>query len=110
MSFEIIATDDFLKSVKRIYKKHKSIIIDLENLEQSLTENPTLGTSLGNNLFKIRLAVSSSGKGKSGGARIITYVKVIENVVYMSAIYLKSEISSIDEQVILKRLADDNLL
>lgn len=110
MSFEIIATDDFLKSVKKIYKKHKSIIIDLENLEQTLSENPALGTALGNNLFKIRLAISSSGKGKSGGARIITYVKVVENTIYMAAIYLKSEISSVDEQVILKQLNDDHLL
>ncbi len=61
MDFEIIATDDFLKSVKRIYKKQKSLLNDLESLEQLLSKNPTFGTSLGNNLFKIRLAISSSG-------------------------------------------------
>ncbi|RYX82635.1 hypothetical protein EON73_04220 [bacterium] len=110
MNFEIIATDDFLKSVKKIYKKHKSIIDDLENLEQLLSENPTFGTSLGNNLFKIRLAISSSGKGKSGGSRIITYVKLIDSIVYMAEIYLKSEISNVDEKNILQRLADDKLI
>jgi len=110
MSFEVIATDDFLKSVKKILKKHRSIILDIEKLGDLLAVNPDHGISLGNNLYKIRLAISGSGKGKSGGARIITYVKVTKNTVYMSAVYLKSEISTIDEQGILQKLAADNLI
>jgi mRNA-degrading endonuclease RelE of RelBE toxin-antitoxin system len=110
MSFEVIATDDFLRSVKKIFKKHRSIISDIENLGSLLSENSDHGTSLGNYLYKIRLAISDSGKGKSGGARVITYVKVTKNTVYMVAIYLKSEVSSVDEQSILQKLAEDGLL
>lgn len=110
MKFEVIATDDFLRSVKKIFKKHKSIITDLEKLDELLSEKPILGTSLGNNLYKIRLAISNSGKGKSGGARVITYIKVTNRTVYMVAIYLKSEVSSIEETSIIKRLEADNLI
>lgn len=110
MKFEVVATDDFLRSVKKIFKKHKSIITDIEKLDELLSENPMLGTFLGNNLYKIRLAISNSGKGKSGGARVITYVKVTNHTVYMVAIYLKSEVSSIDEQGILQKLAEDHLI
>ncbi|CAN5873801.1 hypothetical protein BH11BAC7_BH11BAC7_16560 [soil metagenome] len=33
-----------------------------------LGEYPQVGTSIGNNCYKIRLAISSKGKGKSGDA------------------------------------------
>ena len=62
-----------------------------------LTENPIKGTSLGNGFYKIRLAIKSKGKGKSGGARIITYVKIIATTVYLVSIYDKSEQSDISE-------------
>lgn len=43
------------------------------------------------NCFKIRLAITSKGKGKSGGARIITHVQVAANSVFLLSIYDKSE-------------------
>ncbi len=110
MSCNVVATEYFLRSVKKIFKKHRTILADIEKLDELLAKNPNYGTPLGNNLFKIRLAISNSGKGKSGGARVITYVKITNNTVYMVAIYLKSEISSMDEQGILQKLAKDQLL
>lgn len=56
-----------------------------------------MGTALGNNFYKIRLAIKTTGKGKSGGARVITYPKVTATTVYLSAIYDKGEKSSISE-------------
>lgn len=64
----------------------------------SLEENPTQGTPLGNDCYKIRLAIKSKGKGKSGGARIITCVKVVHSFVYLLTIYSKSEQDSISSE------------
>lgn len=56
------------------------------------------GTALGNNFYKIRLAIASKGKGKSGGARIITYIKLADTVVYLTSIYDKSEKNTITDR------------
>ena len=71
MSFSIIATDPFERKAKRLAKKYKSLSRDLLKLFEALEINPTLGVSLGHNCFKVRLAISSKGKGKSGGGRIL---------------------------------------
>ena len=67
---------------------------------------PRTGIPLGNNTFKIRLAIKSKGKGKSGGARIISLVEteviglIRSNVVILLTIYDKSEIDSISKEEI----------
>ena len=91
MSFEIQTISVFEKQAKRLVKKYSSLKIELLNLIQELKENPQTGTSLGQNCFKIRIAISSKGKGKSGGARIITNVMIQDNIVYLINIYDKSE-------------------
>lgn len=110
MSFDVIATDPFERKLKRLAEKHKSIGSDLFAIIEELEENPTLGTPLGKNCFKIRLAITSKGKGKSGGARIITYVRVIQNTVFLMDIYDKSEQSTISEkelQMLIDILAEE---
>lgn len=77
MSFNIIATEPFEKKLKRLAKKHKQLKADLLEVIEQLAENPTLGTPLGKECYKIRLAITSKGKGKSGGARMITYVRIV---------------------------------
>lgn len=57
----------------------------------SLEEDPLMGTALGNDFYKIRIKITSKGKGKSGGGRIITCVKIVQETVYLAAIYDKSE-------------------
>jgi mRNA-degrading endonuclease RelE of RelBE toxin-antitoxin system len=95
MSFKVILTPIFQKEAKKLAKKYPSLKNDLLILGNKLSENPTTGTSLGNQLFKIRLAISSKGKGKSAGARVITYAKVVENKVYLVSIYDKSELENL---------------
>lgn len=56
-----------------------------------MEENPLQGTSLGRNCYKIRLAISSKGKGKSGGSRVITNIVIADETVYLLSIYDKSE-------------------
>ena len=72
--------------------------LELVEIIKSLSEKPEQGIALGNNFYKIRLAISSKGKGKSGGARIITYVKVIATTVYLSYVFDKSESANISSK------------
>lgn len=101
-------TKNFKKEVKPLLKKHKSLSRDLLNLEKQLIINPMLGTPIGKNVFKIRLKVTSKGKGKSGGARVISLVetnliglvqKGAENEVSVNllSIYDKSEVATISD-------------
>ena len=89
--FIIEPTSLFLFELKALKKKYPSIINDVDLFIQSLKQNPTSGTSLGNNCYKTRIQIRSKGKGKSSGARIITYVKLINEKVYLLSIYHKSE-------------------
>lgn len=56
------------------------------------------GISLGQDCFKIRLAIKSKGKGKSGGARLITCVKIVQETAYLLTIFDKSEQENISNK------------
>lgn len=83
MSYKIQTTPPFEKQAKKLARKYPSLKTDLLLLIESLETNPEQGTSLGNNFYKIRLAIKSKAKGKSGGARIITFVKVVKETVFL---------------------------
>jgi mRNA-degrading endonuclease RelE of RelBE toxin-antitoxin system len=44
-----------------------------------------------------RMAIASKGKGKRGGARVITYVYVLTETIYLLTIYDKSEKADVRE-------------
>ncbi len=96
----ITFTPDFKRDYKKLAKKYVSLDADMKEFLEELKDNPTLGTPLGNNAFKIRLAISSKNKGKSGGARIITYFISEENELYLLSIYDRSEYDSISDKAI----------
>jgi len=98
MNYEIESIPVFDKQVKRLVKKYPSLKNDLAKLFEALADTPEQGTALGNNFYKIRLAITSKGKGKSGGARIITFLKFSLTTVYLTAIYDKSEKSPISNK------------
>ncbi len=91
MSYKILLTNRFEKELKRLVKKFPSLKEEFALLINDLDTNPTSGTFLGNDCYKIRIAISSKGKGKSGGARAISYVYVESNTIYLLTIYDKSE-------------------
>ena len=91
MNYKIESIPLFDKQAKRLAKKYPSLKKDLEVLIKSLSDNPKQGAALGNSFFKLRIAIVSKGKGKSGGARIITYVKIIATTVFLCSIYDKGE-------------------
>jgi len=106
MRFSVEAIDHFKREAKRLIKKYPSLRAEIEDLGTFLKENPFHGVPLRHGFYKIRLAIKSKGKGKSGGARIITYVKIIAETVYLVSIYDKSEQSDIAESE-LDKLIDE---
>ncbi len=98
MSYNIEVTAYFAKQLKRLAKKFPSLKKEYAELITSLKENPEQGTNLGNNCYKIRLAIASKQKGKSGGARVITHVQVIDTKIYLLSIFDKSEQSDINDK------------
>ena len=91
MLYSVITIPHFDHELKKLAKKYTSLKEEYKALVEKLEKNPELGKPLGNNLYKIRLAIASKGKGKSGGARIITYLKTEKGNVYLLSIYDKSE-------------------
>jgi hypothetical protein len=98
MSFNIVVTDGFKTHAKRIAKKHLSLKSDLEKLIDSLEANPLQGEPLGKDCYKVRMAITSKAKGKSGGARVITCVKNVSQMTYLLTIFDKSEKESISDK------------
>ena len=100
MNFSVIPSEKFKKEAKRLINKFPSLKKELADLSATLTTGPEAGTPLGNNTFKIRLAIKSKGKGKSGGARVITYLVTEEKEIYLLTIYDKSEFDNVDDKTI----------
>ena len=91
MSYSIFLTHRFEKELKRLAKKFPSVKNEFSKLIIDLFENPSYGTSIGYNCYKIRFSISSKGKGKRGGARIITYLYIESETIYLLTIYDKGE-------------------
>lgn len=107
MSYNVVTIPPFDRQLKRLAKKYRSLKNDLAELGIQLAENPKMGKPIGHDCYKIRLAMSSKGKGKSGGARIITHVYVTSNTIYLLSIYDKSvqeNISNNELDELLKQL------
>ena len=99
MSFEIIPTPDFEKSFKTLAKRHRSLKEDFREFSEELKRNPFQGDELSPGIRKIRMAIASKGRGKSGGARVITYTVVAmeeSGDVYLIDIYDKRDYSNVE--------------
>jgi mRNA-degrading endonuclease RelE of RelBE toxin-antitoxin system len=102
-------TKSFKAAAKPLLKKYKSLSKDLLNLEKDLSKTPRLGTPLGKDTYKIRLKITSKGKGKSGGARVISLIETTlvgfaeivsdeEIIVNLLTIYDKSDVETISDK------------
>jgi mRNA-degrading endonuclease RelE of RelBE toxin-antitoxin system len=98
MSYKVLTIPRFDKEIKRLAKKYRSLKTEYIELVNSLKQDPEQGIPLGNNCYKIRIAISSKGKGKSGGARVLTYVHIVDNAVYLLTIFDKSEQDNISDK------------
>lgn len=106
MSYSITAIPKFKKELKKLVKKHPSLKSDFANLLERLETEPKQGTPLGKNCYKIRLAIKSKGKGKSGGARVITNIVVSETTVYLLSIYDKTDKENLTNKELQELLKD----
>jgi len=91
MSFDVVPIPEFVKELKWLAKKYRSLKVEIDMLGDELAEHPHMGTPIGHDCYKIRLAIKSKGAGKSGGARVITCVVAVREEVYLLSIYDKSE-------------------
>lgn len=113
MKVKINLSNSFKKEFKRLRKRHSSLVSDYERLLNELNANPNLGTDLGGGVRKIRLRIASKGKGKSGGARVITFTVIASttatevNLIY---IYDKADRASISSKEIEELLRSNGLL
>ena len=109
MTFRIKITSNFDKEAKPLIKKYSSFKTDIAGLIDELEINPQLGIPLGHNLYKVRIAITSKGRGKSGGARIITYVILENETVHLISIYDKAEYDTAEVGTLLKILKEEGL-
>ena len=93
--------DEFARGAKALRKKYPSFERDYETFLDELEKNPFSGESLGQHTYKNRMAIASKGKGKSGGARVITYnvqQKADDEVlITLMTIYDKSDIDNVSD-------------
>lgn len=93
--------DEFHRGAKAFRKKYPSFEDDYNTFLDELEKNPFSGESLGKHTYKNRMAISSKGKGKSGGARVITYNLQKQNkdevLITLMAIYDKSDIENVSD-------------
>ena len=102
MNVKIIPSVEFDRQFKHLAKKYKSLLDDYLTFSKELKENPLQGAALGRGVRKIRMAIGSKGKGKSGGARVLTLtVLVSEDAdVTLLTIYDKDEIDNVSDEYI----------
>lgn len=90
-------SEDFRVAYKRLKKRHKSLENDFERLLGSLLQNPMQGVELEDGVRKVRLAISSKGRGKSGGARVIIRIRIVADELQLLYIYDKSDFGNISD-------------
>ena len=104
MKVEFHYIPEFERRAKILAKKYKSFQKDYRDFLDSLEETPFQGVSLGGGVYKTRMQITSKGKGKSGGARVLNYVvKKVEphkvSITFLS-IFDKNEMENVSDAYI----------
>jgi mRNA-degrading endonuclease RelE of RelBE toxin-antitoxin system len=110
MSFEVSASPNFDRELKKLSKRYPSIKFDLLELVESLINDPFQGDNLGKDCYKVRMKITSKGKGKSGGSRVITCVKVVNEQIKLLSIYDKSDQKNISDSFLIQLLSENGLI
>ena len=106
MSFEVRTIPEFERRLRALAKRYRSMRSDFAQLLSELAQDPKAGTALGRSCYKVRMRIAAKGRGKSGGARVITYVHVAGSTVWLLTIYDKSEQATITDKELSALLVD----
>ena len=104
MGYRVESIRPFDRQLRRLVKKFPSLVREFGALLDTLESAPETGTPIGQSCYKIRVAIASKGAGRRGGARLITYVQVVNETVFLLAIYDKLEQATLTIQQILALL------
>lgn len=109
MTVEIYLGEEFKRQFKRLAKKYHSLTNDFKVFMRAMKTDPMQGVDLGNGMRKVRMTIASKGKGKSSGARVITYHVVLthEHIeVNLLTIYDKSELANVSDSYLKSLLTE----
>lgn len=98
MNYSIKTIEAFERAAKRLRKKYVSFKQDYIRLLDELKDNPHAGADLGGGVRKVRMAIGSKNRGKSHGARVITFTYTVDEesgVIALLFIYDKEERDSV---------------
>jgi mRNA-degrading endonuclease RelE of RelBE toxin-antitoxin system len=104
---EIALTPRFKKDLRELAKRYRSIRSDLQPLIEQLQAGENPGDRIAGvkyQVFKVRLKNSNIQKGKSGGYRVIYYLKTAQGII-LTTIYSKSDISDVSNEIIEEAIA-----
>ncbi|MBD2361506.1 type II toxin-antitoxin system RelE/ParE family toxin [Anabaena minutissima FACHB-250] len=106
-AIQIALTPRFKKDLRELAKRYRSIRSDLQPLIEQLQAGETPGDRIAGvkyQVFKVRLKNSNIQKGKSGGYRVIYYLKTAQGII-LTTIYSKSDISDVSNDIIEEAIA-----
>lgn len=104
---QVSFTSEFQKAVKKLRKKYPQIQQDIQPLLDLLLHGETPGDqiqSIGNTVYKVRVANRDAKRGKSGGYRVIYYIHTSTQIILLT-IYSKSDRADMPSQVIQELIA-----
>lgn len=105
---QVEASPTFNRNLRTLAKKYRSIRNDIQPVIEQLERGELLGeqiSGIGYEVFKLRVRNSDIQKGKSGGYRLIYYVKTTKGIILLT-VYTKSEQADITADEIRSIIAE----
>lgn len=102
LSIEIAITPRFQRDLRELAKRYRSIRSDIQPLIDQLQAGEIPGDRIAGikyQVFKVRIKNSNIQKGKSGGYRVIYYLKNAQGII-LTTIYSKSDLTDVSNEII----------
>ena len=104
---EIALTPRFQRDLRELAKRYRSIRSDVQPLIDQLQAGEISGDRIAGikyQVFKVRIKNSNIQKGKSGGYRVIYYLKNAQGII-LTTIYSKSDLTDVSNEIIEQAIA-----
>ena len=105
---EVFYTPEFKRNVRAMAKKYHHIQSDVQPFIDQIQSGKLIGDKVqgtGYTIFKVRIRNSDVSRGKSGGYRVIYYLKTPTAIILVT-IYSKTEQSDVSPAKIRKILSE----